>query len=216
LGFSRTVLLALLIVLAASAVIMAVATGVLDVSFGFVAMGRADHEMWSLTGRLPLWQELLEVYVPNHELTGYGYGAFWTAERVAEIADSQSWTLVLSAHSMYMDLLLNVGYVGAALYVAAALCALARFWRGEFRHPAMGYGFMAALLIFELTVGLTETAAGATNFPSVFVICGIGYLFYDANLVSRQPARGFASGRKNTDPKQMTSQAGLRSLGQPD
>ncbi len=76
----------------AAAVTTAVGFGLLNVGQESLAMGRADHDPSSLTGRVPLWEELLG-YVQYRPLVGYGFNSFWTSERIAEISHSQEWLL---------------------------------------------------------------------------------------------------------------------------
>ncbi len=83
----------------------------LDGVFGLV--GRDS----SLTGRLPLWQEVVKA-IAARPLLGYGYSGFW----VAESPDIQYLWLKVgwpapSAHDGYMDIVLQIGFAGLFLYL---------------------------------------------------------------------------------------------------
>lgn len=152
--------------------LFAAGLGVSSFSTDWASMGRADHDMWSLTGRVPLWENLIEEYVRYKPFAGYGYGAFWTPTHITEVAESQYWSPAY-AHSAYIDLVLSVGLIGASLFVSAMILALVRVTRLEFRNVNSGYGFIAMLLGCILLDGTLETTFGSTSSTSFFCICGI-------------------------------------------
>jgi exopolysaccharide production protein ExoQ len=158
--------------------LLAAGLGMLDITENSIAMGRRDHDLTSLTGRIPVWQELLDGYVSKRPLLGYGYGAFWNDVHIAEISSSQQWTVAF-AHSAYIDLLLNVGYVGAILCVSTVLLALVQASLREIGQPRAGYAFIAMVIAFGLIDGICETTIGTTWFFSFFGICAICYLVFE-------------------------------------
>jgi O-antigen ligase len=169
----------------AAACLMTLATvGDLENPTEWTAMGRVDHELSSLTGRVPLWDELLHRYASQKPFVGHGYGAFWTPNHIDDVAESQSWNPAY-AHSTYIDLLLSVGLIGVALFVATIVPALLRAVRLETRYPAAGYGFVALLLACIVVDGVLETNFGATSFMSFFGSCAICYVLCSARQ-SRQ------------------------------
>ena len=92
---------------------------------------------------------------------------FGTQIASTEVSKSQAW-MTSHAHSTYIDLVLNVGYVGAALCVLAMVMAVVAGLRRE-GHPAgAGYGFIAMIVVFGLASGLLETYIGNTWFLSFF------------------------------------------------
>ena len=148
--------------------------GVLDVSQESVELGRQDNDVGSLTGRVPLWEELLG-YVAERPLLGYGFNGFWTGDRIADISAVQGWTLS-SAHNVYIDLLLNIGLIGAVVCLTSMVLVLRLAARLEARHASEGYGFFGMLIVFALAGGLLETTVGLTWYLSIFGICGTGIL----------------------------------------
>ena len=58
-------------------------------------------------------------------LTGYGFNAFETPERITELQRVVGWPAA-AFHSEYIDLLLGVGCIGAFLYVFIILSGLKR------------------------------------------------------------------------------------------
>ena len=145
---------------------------------GIVAMGRDDDGMSTLTGRVPLWEELLEVHAERQPLFGYGFGAFWTPDRIFAISDSQGWA-ISSTHSTYIDLLLTVGYVGLVLCISALVFALVRFWWLEVMHPTSGYGLLAMLVVLLLGGGFLETTISSLSFNCLFCVSGLSFLLFN-------------------------------------
>lgn len=144
----------------------------------WAALGRADHDTESLEtlqGRVPLWEELLDVYACYRPFQGYGYGAFWTPNRIEDVAESQGWSPAY-AHSTYIDLLISIGLIGAILFVSAIVPSLVRALRIEAQYPAVGYGFIAMVLAVILIDGALETNFGVTSFMSFFGICAVCYV----------------------------------------
>lgn len=76
-----------------------------------LSMGRPTGEVNELSGRRTLWTTLIP-YVRARLARGYGYGGFWTIARSRAIADWQP----RSAHSVYIDTMLNTGLIGILLY----------------------------------------------------------------------------------------------------
>ena len=79
----------------------------------FAAAGRDA----SLTGRVPLWQAIIPEILRS-PLIGYGYAGFWNADSptVQMIWRYAGWAAP-DAHSSYLDILLQLGLIGFALYL---------------------------------------------------------------------------------------------------
>lgn len=205
---SRTALSAMLVSLAAgwfvlaptknklvfaTAVILIAAVGLTAASLvtsgnadSLLALGRSDNDASSLTGRVPLWTDLLTVYVPQRYLAGYGYGAFWTEDRILEVSSSQAWS-VAHAHSTYIDFVLNTGIIGAALCLSAMVLAIVTASKVEKQHARAGYGFIAMIVIYALVGGLAETYIGTTWFLSFFGIASVCLLVYRDDQATPEP-----------------------------
>ena len=163
-----------------------------DISADWVSMGRQDHDIDSLSSRVPLWQELTNVYVAQKPLQGFGYGAFWTPAHITAIERSQGWNAPY-AHCTYIDMLLSVGVIGLILFLLGMLLSFAKAAWLELRHKDAGYGFIAMVIACVLADGTMETTFGATLFMSFFGICAICYL-----LVYDVSASRFADGVQTT------------------
>lgn len=111
----------------------------------------------SLTGRVPLWLAIWPE-VLRAPVLGYGYAGFWNAASptVQMIWLYAGWQAP-DAHSSYLDILLQLGAVGLALYAwsFAALFARARAAsRTGFTTSRFGVLYGAALLLIGLDEGV--------------------------------------------------------------
>jgi O-antigen ligase len=82
----------------------------------------------SLTGRIPMWSHLFEMYFDTRPIFGYGFNAFWYIEpyRVEMALTIGYPDQIVIADNGFIDILINTGYMGLALF---ALFYLAAWWR---------------------------------------------------------------------------------------
>lgn len=140
-------------------------------------LGRTDEEeVGALTGRLPLWEELSES-IQRRPLTGYGFSTFWIPHTIEDVSDSQSWAISV-AHSTYLDLTLGIGLVGAGMCVAVVLMGLTAALVLNARYPALGYGFIAVLLLFGLLHGILESAFANPGFAPLVAQAGLAMVAF--------------------------------------
>jgi exopolysaccharide production protein ExoQ len=113
---------------------------------GFTSMLGRDT---TLTGRTEVWAAVLPA-VAKQPLFGYGFGSFWTDAR-------RVFYDIPTAHNGYLDILLELGAVGLAFFVAWLLsCA-----RLLHRALALDYdwaSFGICLLLMSLVYNATESA----------------------------------------------------------
>ncbi len=134
-------------------------------------MGRGEETGSSLTGRLPLWQDLSE-YISRRPWKGHGYRAFWNPRHIYEIAVSQQW-VISEAHSSYIDATLQLGLIGCTIFILAELCTLfyAAICFRITQRPA--YLFIVGGVVFCLARGLTESGMSDPNAPSAFIFLAL-------------------------------------------
>lgn len=109
------------------------------------------------TDRTPIWLDCLE-YAGQRPLFGYGFNGFWTPTHVEDIASMEKWG-VAEAHSAYLEVLLDGGYVGLLLtgvLLALSLFLALRRWRTT---AATEDGFALAVLVFAALHGVLESGA---------------------------------------------------------
>ena len=105
-----------------------------------------------LGGRGPLWLNLWASFEGQPWL-GYGYGGFWTPERISEVSAAVAWP-VPNAHSSYLELLLGVGVIGCVPVVFW----LVRVLREALESTPTLWGQWALLhCVLALLIGLMES-----------------------------------------------------------
>lgn len=120
-----------------------------------VLMGRGDVGTANLSGRVPLW-ELIVPDIAHHPWLGYGFGGYWTTDRVADVSNVLSWA-VPNGHSIYIDTMLQIGVPMTALIVIAIVLTIFRAYGRDRRRPLVGYGFFATVLLFGMLEGTLES-----------------------------------------------------------
>lgn len=125
---------------------------------GTILLGRTDQDIsgaLTLTGRLPLWQNLIE-YAARRPIQGYGYGSFFTVEHIREISARQGWPIA-ECHSVFLEVLLGLGIAGVSMYVLIQVIGLHRtsvYYRIT-QEPA--YALLGSLLLLGIVGGLAES-----------------------------------------------------------
>lgn len=138
--------------------------------FNVMQMGREDdvNDATSLTGRIPVWH-LATHDIAEEPLLGYGYGAYWTPQRVLDYSSNCHWEPT-HAHSAYLESLLNVGVIGLMLglmVVGLVLCSAVRNYKLT---DDAGYRFIAAMLTMALFHGILDSNFVLVGFDSLLVM----------------------------------------------
>ena len=136
-------------------------------------MGRSsDTEIVStLTGRIPLWGECY-TYFLQKPIQGYGYGAFWTSQHIAEISAVQGW-VIGSSHSVYFEQALQLGIVGLFSYIMvlkAALLKSVKLEKVTDNHRPM---FFVLFFSFCFVHGFLESALAHHRFMMYLFLVGL-------------------------------------------
>lgn len=140
-----------------------VSVGALQKSTDVAAMGRQQN-VSTLTGRLPLWEALMQE-AQRSPWVGFGYGAFWTPDHILRYSDAFLWHIP-HAHNTYLDLVLATGLVGLTLYLAWMLALAVTAW---LRYDQAGNPadlFVCSFVALCLMHGLAESkipGAGLTT-----------------------------------------------------
>ena len=134
-------------------------------------LGRKEETGESLTGRLPLWEDLSN-YISLRPVQGYGFGAFWTPRHINDIAGSQQW-VISEAHSSYFDTTLQLGIVGCILMASTALSTF--FYSAvTFRRTMKPeYLFLVGGAFFCIVRAFTESRVNDPASCSTFVFLAI-------------------------------------------
>jgi exopolysaccharide production protein ExoQ len=147
----------------------------IDDKIAEAAMLGRHEESEALTGRVPIWTELLG-YVRERPLVGYGYESFWTAKRIEAVSDEMQWPL-REAHNAYVDAVLSVGLIGAAVFVAAMLLSLFRAAAAYRATGDAGFAFTLCILVACLVNACLESGMMSPSFTTLLAGCGVAQLF---------------------------------------
>ncbi|SDT00052.1 O-antigen ligase family protein [Bradyrhizobium canariense] len=109
----------------------------------------------TLTGRTQLWLYVIDS-ISEKPLFGWGFAAFWVPGNpvALQIGDAVNWTVV-SAHNGLLGLLLDIGVVGASLFIflwARNLVMALRCMNG----PAQQFGLTSVLLLMTILLIATS------------------------------------------------------------
>ncbi len=125
----------------------------------------AKESVSDLTGRLPLWKYCFRRSA-ERPIQGWGFNTFISPKNMFEVARNVGWTPG-STHSGYVDAIMGLGYVGAAILIFFLLTALARAYNLSRRYPE--YIFVVSVLIWlYYNILLEATLITRPSFMSFF------------------------------------------------
>jgi O-antigen ligase len=123
-----------------------------------VTRGEQELDLETLTGRVPLWEELID-QASERPWTGVGFGAFWTPERMANVEVAVGWPAV-NAHNGFLDEVLATGLPGLVLLFGAWVAAI----RALARRAGQGDGFALLGAVWLGCFILLNTTGTLTQF----------------------------------------------------
>jgi len=137
----------------------------------------------NLTERTPMWEQLLTMV--GNPLVGVGYEMFWSGERMARIWATGA--QILQAHNGYIDLYLNVGFVGLSLLLMSIVFGLiktVRYLDREYAHALLRLSFIVVCILYNWTEATFKPVS------NMFILLLIGILevareqhYYEAAFV---------------------------------
>jgi exopolysaccharide production protein ExoQ len=164
-------------------------------------LGRKDTEASTLTNRIPLWKDCLP-YIGQQPWLGYGYGGFWTLDRILLITapEEAAWSTEFEkhvndnnylpdAHNLYIETLLNTGIIGAIFLIGDLFLAIGAFGVKTCRSGAAAYSFGFSVLLWMALESCLEAVAPQPFLP--LLICPV--LLLKAACVSEVSVRREAS-----------------------
>jgi O-antigen ligase len=142
-----------------------------------LSMGRDDlkkADVRQLTGRTDIWKFALMQGArdPNRSLVGYGYETFWTADNARGVSQFVKFK-ISEGHNVYLDWYLELGIVGAALYVLLLVMTLGRWAVAAKMLGSPAAALCAATLAAALVHGFAESSTGDASLPTFFVYAAI-------------------------------------------
>jgi O-antigen ligase len=112
----------------------------------------------SLTGRVPLWDEVLTM-IAQRPWLGYGYNSFWLGWNgpSALVWESVRWDPV-HAHNGFLDLVLDLGVVGLGLFALSFIFSLPRAINAARWGADASALWPLYYLVFMLLYNMTESS----------------------------------------------------------
>lgn len=135
-----------------------------------VNLGKDPRSIGTLTGRVPLWKNLIP-FSRERWLLGFGHDGFWNPERSYAVAKWQP----VNSHSIYFDALIGWGSVGLLLMLSVFAVAATVSWGLP---PPLGQ-FALALIVFVSLTGLCDSIfllGGFETFVLLLVVFNLGSL----------------------------------------
>jgi exopolysaccharide production protein ExoQ len=141
-------------------------------------LGRNDPQAdpRSLTGRLPIWTQIV-TDIQERPALGYGYAAYWTADRVHRLSYIHDWEFS-NAHSSYLEMILAVGLVGFALGLVAVIAVFARGMWLYSKSTDLGLLFVLSIFVMAFVSGLIESTFVSVGYEYVVWLAGAFIIVY--------------------------------------
>lgn len=155
----------------------------------------------SLTGRTFLW-ELMYAEIAKHPWLGTGYGGFWTSTAGASaiLVSHLNWGPPVQAHSGFIDVVNELGALGALLMSVMALVHARNIWALLRSQHAIAGMLHGSLLVSVIIVNYAETSLlRTTHFWWVLYSISI----FEAHVL----AQGLRPASAHTRPSPLTAKA---------
>ncbi|MDP3854241.1 O-antigen ligase [Phenylobacterium sp.] len=147
----------------------------------------------TFTGRTDIWNAVLRAHEAEPML-GYGYAAFWgrTSDIANWIRDALQWR-VPSAHNGWLDLLIQLGLVGVAIFGTIFGASL---MTAVLRHQKVGDGYWATLFlaVYSLQTMSESIILVHNNLSWVFAVAAM------ARILGPAPAKARAATAQPAGP----------------
>jgi exopolysaccharide production protein ExoQ len=164
-------------------VLTVILAGGLAMLFGQAEIVHAMGKQTDFTGRIPIWQMVIPM-APN-PMFGAGFESFWLGPRLERVWNAFPVFLPNEAHNGYIEIYLNLGWVGLGLI---ATILINGYWRAAAvfrRDPGIG-GLMLAYIVTATIYSVTE--AGFRMLDPIWIFLLLAVVGADS-VVSRTGAR---------------------------
>jgi len=139
----------------------------------------------TLTGRTAIWKAIIPL--AGNPLIGTGYESFWLGERLQEIwsVNGGAFKGIQEAHNGYLEIYLNLGWIGVALLAALILTGYRRIFATFRRAPVAG-SLGLAYFVAQVTYNFTE--AGFRMMDPLWILFLLSVIGVPNAAVSESPA----------------------------
>jgi exopolysaccharide production protein ExoQ len=117
---------------------------------GLEAMGRD----LTFTGRTTIWTYAV-IAGMEHPILGAGYRAFWTPEGASYVY-ARIWAMVGNGHNGYLDVWLEMGFIGLGLFLVMFFTGIGRSYRRMIKIHDIAGLFYPLIMIYSLIYSFTE------------------------------------------------------------
>jgi exopolysaccharide production protein ExoQ len=117
---------------------------------GLEAVGRD----LTFSGRTTIWTHAIDAGM-QHSMLGAGYRAFWTPEGASYVY-ARIWAVIGNGHNGYLDVWLELGFIGFGLFLLMFFTALKRAYSRLINSNDIVGLFYPLILIYALIYSLTE------------------------------------------------------------
>ena len=117
---------------------------------GLEALGRD----LTFTGRTTIWTHAIHAGM-DHSMLGAGYRAFWTPEGASYVY-ARLWAVVGNGHNGYLDVWLELGFVGLGMFVVMFFTGISRAYSRLIKSSDIVGLFYALVMIYALIYSFTE------------------------------------------------------------
>ncbi len=130
----------------------------------------------TLTGRIPLWERIIEITMDHRPLTGYGYERLWKEKEAVDLIHAgfaeTSWFSKMTAgsHSLLVELLGSTGVLGLGFFYLMILFCFS----GVKRMPEESYVYTSAIMISFTLHCLTERGMAPSSYYTLFFFTALG------------------------------------------
>jgi exopolysaccharide production protein ExoQ len=178
-------------------VLLAASTAFFNVAGLVSALGRNPD----LTGRTDMWAFVLNQ--PVNRVFGAGYESFWVGDRLTTI-QRLSGQYVNQSHDGYIEILVNLGWVGVALLALVIVTAYAKITKAVCQDPEANC-IRLAFFVVALIYNFTEAGFKMMDPVWIFFLWAILLVpiapRVDASKANDvDPAENFSDSRRNASP----------------
>ncbi len=140
----------------------------------------------TLTGRTDIWA-YVQTAISDHPYLGFGYSTFWVPGGPidAYLPADQGW-LPYHAHNGFLELALDVGWIGVGLFAIGALLGIVGAIRVFAKDPLKSGIWPLAMIVYFLLVNLDESSIAKYNNLS-WVVFVIAFLFAVSSGTLEEP-----------------------------
>jgi len=131
----------------------------------------------TLTGRTKIWM-VSALAIAKSPVLGYGYSSFWRVNSESNMLSAMVHWNIPHAHCGFIDLVLELGFVGLAILVFVLLLTVKQAIR-KYRHfQAPDYVWPVMLILFLAFYNLTESSILSENTLIWIAYCSAAFSLY--------------------------------------